>query len=95
MRSLFELVVALAIALRRAEVAGLHAAAIHDDFLQHDGGINHPHLERVRAGRADVVRGFHFAERRRDNHFGTGIDRSRGEASPSPAPAREADLFTR
>lgn len=30
--------------LRRPQIAGLEAAAIHDDLLQHDARVNHPNF---------------------------------------------------
>lgn len=35
---------------RRAEIARTHAAAVHDDFLQHHAGIHHPDFQCVPAG---------------------------------------------
>src|SRR6266536_4063861 len=43
-------------ALRRSEVAVLHAARVDDEALRDDGRVDHPELQRVHTGLVDQVR---------------------------------------
>ena len=45
----------LYISTLRPEVAGLEAAAVDHHLVQHDAGLQHPELEHMRAGAADLV----------------------------------------
>jgi hypothetical protein len=42
---------------RRAGITRFYAAAVHDDFLQHDAGIHHPVFQCVVTGFRQRVRG--------------------------------------